>query len=137
MTCDEIMNAFGGTVDPSERMNLIELLMELSLESWREAEGFLSMIVDSDPDPVVRHEAAFALGELRRSGEIGDAAGRNSLCNAALNDKSILVRHEAAEALYCFGGPQVDAVLQQLLDDQSDDIKSTAAISISWRQQLF
>ncbi len=61
----------------------------------------LSATLESDPDPVVRQAAAFALGVL------GDAAGAAPL-RRALDDPDPLVQGRAAEALSLLG--QADAV---------------------------
>jgi HEAT repeat protein len=55
-----------------------------------------------DESDVVRHEAAFIIGDLERQSRLKDSArALDSLCQAA-KDPSILVRHEVALALSKF-----------------------------------
>jgi deoxyhypusine monooxygenase len=53
----------------------------------------LGHILERDPDALVRHEAAFSLGQ------IGFDSGLNPLSHAVEFDPSFFVRHEAAIAL--------------------------------------
>ncbi|MCC7166630.1 MAG: HEAT repeat domain-containing protein, partial [Rhodospirillales bacterium] len=53
------------------------------------------------------------------------------LCVAALSDASLVVRHEAAEALGAFRGEKVEATLLQLLASEIVDIHLTACISLA------
>jgi HEAT repeat protein len=58
------------------------------------------------------------------------------LQRAAVSDKSPIVRHEAAEAIYCFGGDRIEAILNQLLEDEIEDVRLTAAMSLAWRRRF-
>ena len=136
MTLEELNKTFATADDPADRMDMLEQLMAAACLPWNDVAAFLSRVLTDDPNSVVRHEAAFALGELRGSGRIGSDSGAEELCQAALHDRSIVVRHEATEALYGYAGQFVDDTLKLLLSDPSDEIRETAAISISWRQSL-
>lgn len=57
----------------------------------------------SDPDDIVRHEACFLLGDLKKTGALFDEIeAEKFLIASLLNDVSILVRHEAALSLANF-----------------------------------
>lgn len=131
MTLSEIKRSYSqADSDASLRMDLVREIHRLEDCDWKDAELFLCQVLSSDPDPIVRHEAAFFLGELRASYRIGDELASIKLCEAAISDSSIVVRHEAAEALYPFNGDQVKQTLDRLLGDPSEDVRFTAAISI-------
>jgi hypothetical protein len=135
MTLLEIEELYAKKSDPSERMELVSALLRVEESDWRLVEAFAARILLEDVNPVVRHEAAFVLGELRETGRIGDELGRSALQTAAIADPSPIVRHEAAESVYCFRGESVDAVLQKLLHDETEDVRLTAAMSLSWRNR--
>lgn len=136
MTLEEFNTTFAQADDPAERMDMLEQLMATACLPWNEVATRLARILTEDPNSVVRHEAAFALGELRGAGRIDLDSGAEELCQAALHDRSIVVRHEATEALYGYAGQIVDETLKLLLSDPSDEIRETAAISMSWRRSL-
>lgn len=137
MSLSRLIATFANAGEPAERMDVIDAVAQLDLASWDSAASFLADVLLHDPDPVVRHEAAFALGELQRHGQITGSRGEEELCLAASKDLSVLVRHEAAEALYCFPGARCEVVLKELLNDESEDVRLTAAISLAWRKEHF
>jgi HEAT repeat protein len=98
--------------------------------SDEKVEGFLVAILRSDPDPVVRHEAAFTLGELRKQGRIVGSRSGSALCGATKRENSILVLHEVAEALANFTGKAVISALTRLRRHPNSDVRATAAISL-------
>lgn len=108
--------------------------MASSLPTWDGAAEQLAQILAEDANSVVRHEAAFLLGELRGAGRISESMGIKELCEAALHDRSIVVRHESTEALYSYPGSIADEALRQLLSDASEEIRETAAISLTWKR---
>ena len=78
-----------------------------------------------DPDPVVRHEAAFWLGEL------GDKDATDALADAALHDRSPLVRHESVEALGWIPTTASRNALEKALNDGDENVRNTAVISLN------
>ena len=123
--------------NPAQRFDMIEKILETKLDSAREElEIFLVHVLERDEDPVIRHEAAFVLGKLKDRNTIdGDLASR-ALCLAVSKDPSLIVRHEALEALCCFEGEPVGALLEQFSDHQNADIRATAAISFTtWKAE--
>lgn len=77
-----------------------------------------------DPSPLVRHEAAFAIGW------VGNQDCISVLQDALFNDKSFLVRHEAAMALSELGGVSEIQALQRGLRDRSREVVVSCRVAI-------
>jgi len=90
----------------------------------------LIQVLEKDVDPIVRHEAAFALYKLYNRGQISGEHALEALCNSAQNDSSVVVRHESAESLGFFRFPQAFEVLNQLAYESEPDVAATARISL-------
>jgi deoxyhypusine monooxygenase len=86
--------------------------------------GVLGDVLMHDPDPLVRHEAAFSLGQ------IGLLGGNRSLAKAVLDDHDPIVRHESAAALGSIGSPEAEAVLAQALSDADEMVRNSAKASL-------
>src|SRR5437867_10558253 len=86
-----------------------------------------------DPDPIVRHEAAAQLLKIETSKpELSEGLKRqiqNALLKSVLKDQSVIVRHEAMEALAYIGDESALPILENLIDDANTDIKCTARIA--------
>ena len=80
----------------------------------------------NDPSPVIRHEAAFLLGESKNKKVV------SILMQAIKDDESDLVRHEAIEALgdLKVKTRQVENLLRSLLKDKNPFIRDTADIAL-------
>ena len=78
-----------------------------------------------DGDDLVRHEAAFSLGQL------GFTSGIKTLSYAVENDPSIFVRHEAAVALGVIGSEAARPVLVTALSDPSEEVKKSANVALA------
>jgi len=76
----------------------------------------LMNVLWSDPSPLVRHEAAFALGW------IGDKSSVPVLAHALLKDESFLVRHESAMALGELRSDRAIQTLREGLKDKSREV---------------
>lgn len=97
-------------------------------------EKCLVAILSEDPNGIVRHEAAFVLGELYERHIISGDLALQALMRAARCDASVVARHEAIESLAAFRGDQVRDLLLELASDRNDDIAKTAAIALEqWR----
>jgi HEAT repeat protein len=94
------------------------------------AEEIIIRVLEQDPDPIVRHEAGFALFKLYERGVISGDRAVQALCRSALEDTSTVVHHEAAESLGFFRHPQSFQTLQGLLQDPNIDVSATARISL-------
>ena len=131
----EIQHFYRASADPSARMEFVSLLIDVEEASWESVEAFAVEVLLKESNPIVRHEAAFVLGELRERGRIADDIGAAALRHAAEFDQSVVVRHEAAEAIYCFQGDMIDETLRRLLNDTNEDVRLTASMSLSWRER--
>lgn len=93
----------------------------------------LQSLLAHDPDPIVRHEAAAQLLQVETNKPELTASLRNQIQQALMKsvreDESVIVRHEAMEALAYVGDESALRVLGDLADDANTDIKCTARIA--------
>ena len=99
--------------------------------------SMLCLTVDFDPNPVVRHEAAFLISDLTKRGLIGAGPdgrdrGLEALLDAAF-DGSVLVRHEVALSLAAFDHPAAKDTLRRMLQDCCGDVRVSAELAIEER----
>jgi len=97
------------------------------VENREQTGNEIKMIIEAlrkDPSPIVRHEAAFALGE------IASIEAVEALAHAVLHDHSPLVRHESAEALGWIPTEASRRALEEALNDSDADVVATARISL-------
>lgn len=85
----------------------------------------IARVLKNDSNELVRHEAAFSLGQMCYSD------GIEPLVDATLNDPSMFVRHEAAIALGVIGSPQAEEALQQALEDPDRPVVDSAVVALS------
>ena len=86
---------------------------------------FIAKVLKNDPNELVRHEAAFSLGQM------GYHIGIKPLEDATKNDSSILVRHEAAIALGVIGSTDAIPILQESLNDADKSVAESAVVALS------
>ena len=122
--------------DESKRWDAIWLLGEI-LENKNQDDPVFEKIADimewtlrNDSNGVVKHEACYQI------------AGRNMrskipvLIDAALNDKSILTKHEAIEALGLMRATESIDLIRDLEIDPSIDVRETARFVIKRLNRL-
>lgn len=85
----------------------------------------IAKILKNDENELVRHEAAFALGQMSYSSAIPP------LIDATLNDSSMFVRHEAAIALGVVGSKEAKESLQKALNDPEQPVVESAVVALS------
>ncbi len=85
----------------------------------------IARVLKNDPDELVRHEAAFSLGQMCYS------SGIAPLADATINDPSMFVRHEAAIALGVMGSNEARDILQKALSDKDRPVVKSAVIALS------
>lgn len=85
----------------------------------------ISRVLQSDKNALVRHEAAFSLGQL------GYPAATAALSNAVKSDPSYFVRHEAAVALGVIGSEDARETLNEALKDESEEVRESAIIALA------
>ena len=85
----------------------------------------VASVLKNDNNELVRHEAAFSLGQMCLR------SGIPPLEDATRNDPSLFVRHEAAVALGVIGSQDAKATLQKALDDPSEQVRDSAVVALS------
>ncbi len=85
----------------------------------------IARVLKNDDNELVRHEAAFSLGQMCYSSSVGP------LAEATLQDPSMFVRHEAAIALGVVGSKEARDVLERALDDPDKPVSDSAIIALS------
>ena len=86
---------------------------------------YISNILKNDSNELVRHEAAFSLGQMCLR------SGIKPLEDATRNDPSLFVRHEAAVALGVIGSQEARDTLQKALLDSSEQVRDSAVVALS------
>jgi len=86
---------------------------------------YIAKVLKNDPDELVRHEAAFSLGQM------GYNSGIPSLEDATQNDSSMFVRHEAAIALGVVGSQDAKETLEKALNDPDGSVRESAVVALS------
>jgi deoxyhypusine monooxygenase len=85
----------------------------------------IAKVLKNDKNELVRHEAAFSLGQMCLS------SGIQPLADATLNDPSMFVRHEAAIALGVIGSKEAKTVLEKALSDPDKPVVESAVVALS------
>lgn len=86
---------------------------------------YIASILKEDSNELVRHEAAFSLGQMCLR------SGISPLEDATRNDPSLFVRHEAAVALGVIGSQDAKDTLQKALEDPSEQVRDSAVVALS------
>lgn len=85
----------------------------------------ISRVLKNDDNELVRHEAAFSLGQMCYSSSVPP------LTDATLNDPSMFVRHEAAIALGVVGSKAAKSTLEKALKDPDRPVADSAVVALS------
>ena len=85
----------------------------------------IANILKNDTNELVRHEAAFSLGQMCYS------SGIEPLEDATKNDSSMFVRHEAAIALGVVGSKSARETLEKALNDPDEPVRDSAVVALS------
>jgi len=85
----------------------------------------ISKVLKHDENELVRHEAAFSLGQMCLS------SGIAPLVDSTLNDPSMFVRHEAAIALGIIGSIDAKNALEKALKDPDKPVVESAVVALS------
>lgn len=85
----------------------------------------VAKVLKFDENELVRHEAAFSLGQMCLS------SGISPLVDATLNDPSMFVRHEAAIALGVIGSKEAKNALEKALNDPEKSVVESAVVALS------
>jgi deoxyhypusine monooxygenase len=85
----------------------------------------IAKVLKHDENELVRHEAAFSLGQMCLP------IGINPLAESTLNDPSMFVRHEAAIALGVIGSKEAKDALEKALNDPDKSVVESAVVALS------
>ena len=85
----------------------------------------IAKLLKNDPNELVRHEAAFSLGQMCYQ------SGVEPLADATKNDPSMFVRHEAAIALGIVGSDDAKETLENALSDPNIPVRDSAVVALS------
>jgi HEAT repeat protein len=85
----------------------------------------IGKVLKFDKNALVRHEAAFSLGQL------GYTSGIAALADSVRSDASFFVRHEAAVALGVIGSEEARKTLNRALKDESEEVRQSAVIALA------
>ena len=85
----------------------------------------VAKVLKFDENELVRHEAAFSLGQMCLF------SGIPPLADATLNDPSMFVRHEAAIALGVIGSKEAQNALEKALSDPDKSVVESAVVALS------
>ena len=85
----------------------------------------IAKVLKHDENELVRHEAAFSLGQMCLS------SGITPLIDSTLNDPSMFVRHEAAIALGVIGSIDAKYALEKALHDPDKPVVESAVVALS------
>ena len=86
---------------------------------------YVAKVLRNDSNELVRHEAAFSLGQM------GYSSGIKPLEDATKNDPSMFVRHEAAIALGVIGSKDAIPTLEEALKDPDKPVVESAVVALS------
>ena len=86
---------------------------------------YIAQVLKNDENELVRHEAAFSLGQMCYSSSVPP------LTDATLNDPSMFVRHEAAIALGVVGNKDAKESLEKALNDPDKPVIESAVVALS------
>jgi deoxyhypusine monooxygenase len=86
---------------------------------------YVAKVLKNDSNELVRHEAAFSLGQM------GYSSGIKALEDATKNDPSMFVRHEAAIALGVIGSKDAIPTLEEALKDPDNPVVESAVVALS------
>jgi deoxyhypusine monooxygenase len=86
---------------------------------------YIAKVLKNDENELVRHEAAFSLGQMCYSSSIP------TLNDATLHDPSMFVRHEAAIALGVVGSKEAKETLEKALNDPDNPVVESAVVALS------
>ena len=85
----------------------------------------IAKVLKNDTNELVRHEAAFSLGQMCYG------SGILPLEDATKNDSSMFVRHEAAIALGVVGSKSAKETLEEALNDPDEPVRDSAVVALS------
>ncbi len=123
------------SLQPVQKIEFLTRIKESANMRGRLIETFLVEVLKQDADPIVRHEAAFVIAHVRACKRMIGSLALHALCISAEKDQSLIVRHEALEALGEFPEPQALKTIVKFITSRNNDLRATARISLAKIQQ--
>ena len=122
-TCEHILK---NEADESKRWDAVWLIGELAENKnegnpmFDKVAEIMGWVVKNDNNGVVKHEACYQIAarDMRKIIPI--------LVDAALNDSSMLTKHEALESLGLMRAFEVEDLIRKATEDPSVDVRETA-----------
>ncbi|AJM92154.1 HEAT repeat domain-containing protein [Nitrosopumilus piranensis] len=121
--CNDVLR---NETDESKRWDAVWLVGELAEDQddknllRNRVADLLEWVLRNDTNGVVKHEASFQIAARNLRHKI------HVLTDIALNDKSVLSKHEAIEALGLMRAFEIEDEIKKALDDPSIDVRETA-----------
>ena len=116
---------------PGRRMDLVRGTMDMVLDVDCVAlEEWLTWVIGSEADPIVRHEAVFAAGALVGFGALTGVTVFPVIVRGTVAEESVVVRHESVEALCNFHTLESVAASAAALADPHIEVSATARITL-------
>ena len=121
-TCEHILK---NEKDESNRWDAVWLVGELAENKneddtmFEKVAELMEWVIKNDNNGVVKHEACFQIAARNMRKKIP------VLVDAALNETSILTKHEAIEALGLMRAFEVEDLIKKASNDPSTDVKET------------
>lgn len=122
---EEINRLYETNRDPDNWKTRYMVILGIAEGKFRDGVPLLRRVLFEDPNPLIRHDAAFGLAEIE------DVRAQHLLIRA-LRDINRLVRHEAADMLGWVGNRKAINALKSLLNEQDEDsiVADTARFAI-------
>ena len=95
-----------------------------------EVADLLEHVLKHDDNDIVKHEACFQLGEHRMREKIP------ALLEAAINDPSEIVRHEATEAFGLMKAVECKDMIKKIVEDPNFGVRQTAILVLKQLDRL-
>lgn len=127
---ERIWSALAAKQPVATRMLALRELGKDERKTQRRVDRVCALLRD-DPNPIIRHDAAFVLGAM-----LADEAV-DTLAVAASSDESFLVRHESLESLAFLSAlPSAVAAITRGIADAHQDVRETAAMARHYQSAL-
>jgi HEAT repeat protein len=131
--CEDILK---NNTDESKRWDAVWLVGELAHRSnegdlmFNKVADLIEWVLKNDTNGVVKHEASFQIAARNMRQKIP------VLVDVALNDQSILSKHEALESLGLMRAFEVEDLIKGALNDPSIDVRETASFVLKRLKRL-
>jgi len=124
--CEEIIKT---EKDESLRWDAVWISGELAQDKsnqklYERVSDLMAWILQNDKNGVVKHEACYQIAARNMRSNI------QVLIHSALNDDSVLTKHEAIESLGLMRAFEAEDLIKQALKDPSPDVRETAEFVI-------